>query len=125
MRAASYHRNLAIALLGVLCWIAIGMPAAQAAQAPVVKAADTSALEDDYYAHSMYRNQIAQRLGQLWHSEKLLRAQYESTGRSDEIRSLNQLGRELLSVRVEIDTLRLELSQENQIIQNIGQSLPD
>ncbi|GEM_PF-3111367 len=111
-----------------LSWLTLCGGQAQAAQteiAPAPRGAEIAGLEREYSLRSLHRNQIASQLNRLWREERFLKEDYEySGGRGDTVAN-TEVARELLRTRQQIDSLRAELSRENQAIRQIASRLPD
>ena len=125
MTGARHFKLLASLLISSLCSLVLSTLSASAAQPAPSLAPDVEQLQQSYWQHSMHRNDIASQLTQLWRQEKQLMIQYEVSGRSDEQVDFYLLARQLKQVRLDIDSLRSQLSQENRVIQKIGALIPD
>ncbi len=128
---AKSGRLLTGAILLLLTFLPLTFMLAQGARAEVVSASPRSQapaisqLESAYKEHSMIRNQIAAQLNWLWREERFLKDDYQYSGEKGDIVTNTQVARELLHVRQQIDQLRQALASENQIIQTIGNRIPD
>lgn len=80
-------------------------------------------LRNQHRIHLRRRNILAAHLNSAWKQEQQTKAAVDSAGMSGDMVTVTQQERELYAVRMQIDTLRAELTKENQILALLEQRM--